>query len=513
MEAHGVCPGLSPRPNIHLMENHDQAYNIWRDMGLRNRILVHIDAHDDVLWTDDQTWVNIGNFICPALKEDMVREIFWVVPDGNWETSRYLKPLVRRLKKIIAKYPGAHQPLTVENDRISTAMLGKGLSVCRLDHLPRFAEEVLLDIDVDYLITPKACSRDDPHQGLPWRWPAELVARLQSSDLRTDLVTIAYSIEGGYTPLKWKYLGDELAQRLQGPGDGNPFIQGMEVMQEAVLALDRGETGTAEAYYIKAIDLLPKHPAPCLHLAYLYVEQGRIIDAQQCYQRALALDPSYRTPYNSAGVWYYSDRRYQEAAREHRRTLILDPGDAYAHLGLGQLAAREKRWRDAEAWLLKVLELDSQIVDAHRTLGKVLFKQGRRQEAIIAYERSLQLTLQGYKPLQGPILTDGEDHPLLDPQHFEVHGILGRLYDLEKDPDTAIISYRLAVAAGAAGFVIRNRLCRVYLKQRQWRQAAQEGWGAVKMIPGDLRKAGRRSWRRLQRNLEDRFPGLKGHLK
>lgn len=36
--------------------------------------------------------------------------------------------------------------------------------------------------------------------------------------MRWDLATIAYSVEGGYTPIQWKYVGDELAARLRQSG-------------------------------------------------------------------------------------------------------------------------------------------------------------------------------------------------------------------------------------------------------------------------------------------------------
>ena len=75
--------------SVHLMENHDGAYYIWRDLGVKDRILVHIDAHHDMWWAEDTkaSLVTIANFICPALKEGIVREVFWVVPDATWAVA------------------------------------------------------------------------------------------------------------------------------------------------------------------------------------------------------------------------------------------------------------------------------------------------------------------------------------------------------------------------------------------------------------------------------------------
>ena len=46
--------------------------------------------------------VTIANFICPALKEGIVCEVFWVVPDATWESARTHRPVWQQVK-VIAK--------------------------------------------------------------------------------------------------------------------------------------------------------------------------------------------------------------------------------------------------------------------------------------------------------------------------------------------------------------------------------------------------------------------------
>jgi len=481
--------GLKAR--LFLMKNHDEAYQVWHQAGVRERICVHLDAHDDMGWIPEETPTCIANFICQALKESLVREVFWVVPDQTWQSPRHLNPVLLRLKKIIKSYPGDHGRIKVDPREISTQVLGKPLRVCTLANLPPFTEEVLLDIDVDYFLLPRAGYRSDSPPRLPWCWPAELVARLKAGKLRGDLVTIAYSVEGGYTPLKWKYLGDELALRLQHPGQGHPGLQGMEMMRTAALAACRGELALAEEKYLAAQEALPDSAAPPYHLAFLFLEMGRPIPAQESYQRALALDPSYRTPYNSAGLWYYSGGEFQKAKLEFRRTLALDPDDPYAHLGLGKVACKERRWPEAEAWLRKTAALREDLLDAYRALGEALTAQGRQSEAIAAYENSLKLALAGHKPLGSPIASYIEDDRLIDPEHFQIFAHLGRLYEEQGDLTKAINHYRLGLGGGRRGVVLHSCLARLYRKQHQWQQFAQEMVRAAKMIPIDLTRAGR----------------------
>ena len=140
------------------MENHDEAYGVWCGEGFQEKILVHIDAHDDLAWAPDAGSLNIGNFISLALKEGIIREIFWVVPDQTWKTSGTRKPLRRRLKKLMAEFPGASRLLKVEEAQISLTLLDKPVRVCTLDHLPKLPEKVLLDIDTDFFTISRACS-------------------------------------------------------------------------------------------------------------------------------------------------------------------------------------------------------------------------------------------------------------------------------------------------------------------------------------------------------------------
>lgn len=477
--------GLGSPDPIVVMENHDAAYGVWRAAGFQNKVLVHIDAHDDLSWAPDPGSLNIGNFISLALKEGIIRAVFWVVPDQTWESLRTRKPLLRRLKQLTAEFPGPTSPLTVEAEEISLTLLDKPVRVCPLGHLPPLPEQVLLDIDADFFTIPRACSRSDQHRTLPWCWPGELVARLKARKVQADLVTIAYSVEGGYTPLKWKYLADELSLLLDPSRNGDPALRGLELIRSGAQAARQGDLNSAEKLYRQARELLPDAAAPPYHLAQLYSQRERPEPARQFYRLALALDPSYRTPYNSGGMWYYSYQMLREAAAEHRRTLVLDPEDAYAHFGLGKIAARRRRWREAESWLRKSLALHGQLVDAYRTLGKVLNKQGRRREAIAAYERSLQLTLAGHKPLKAPILSNLEAHPLLDPDHFRVHTLLARLYAQEGETDTAIMGYRMGIGLGGDGFWPRYRLAWLYFRQRRWQEFCAETWQALQKLPKD----------------------------
>jgi tetratricopeptide (TPR) repeat protein len=481
-----------------LVENHDQALQHWRAQGVRQRILVHLDAHHDLWWTPEGSPVDIGNFICRALQEGQLREIFWIVPDPTWESARSRRAVFRHLRKLAAKYPAPAAPVRRAGDQVCTELLGRPVRVCPLRSLPALREPVVLDIDVDFLLIPRVAYRVwDAHAALPWCWPGDVVARLQEGGLEAEMVTISYSVQGGYTPLQWKYLGEELASRLGNSPPGPDTLAGMESMREAALAAQRGDWGAAQPAYEAAARQLPGSAAPWYHLARLCLERGRPAEARRHYQESLRRDPSYRTPYNGGGLWNLWSRRFRDAEQEFLKTLELDAEDAYAHYGLGRLAARKRRWAEAEVCYRRSLRSNSHLVDAHRGLAAALEKQGRGEEAIRSYVRSLELALTGHRPLGAPIITSPEERRLGDPGHWFTHARLARLYQGQGDWAKALHGYRLALGGGYNSALVRARLARLHLRLRNWRGFWQESVEAGKRIPGDVWIQIRRLWIRL----------------
>jgi tetratricopeptide (TPR) repeat protein len=488
-----------PTVRVCLMENHDEAFYIWRDAGAKQRVLVHIDAHHDMWWIEDKATITIANFICPALKQDLVREVVWVAPDETFASAKSRKPLLTHLSGILKEYPVTSRSLVMEGDRIAASVLGKNLTVCPLRSMRAFSESVLLDIDVDYLLIPRVSyGESDRHAPLPWCWPGELVRQL--GGISSDLVTVVYSVQGGYTPLQWKYLGDELVMRLKNsPADS---LEGMDRMREGAEAELRGETTQSESQYRRAMDLLPGSAAPPHRLARLLVGAGRPEEGRGFYRQALELDGSYKGPYSSTGFHQIGSRQFDAAQKEFLYIQALDPQDTYAELGLGLIAKQRKQWAEAERHLRAALAGNDCLVDAQHALGQVLVKLGKEQEAVTALERALKMGLMGYRSLTGgPILTHAREDQILDPWHYDTHARLAALYERSGATAKAITALLISLASGFDGVGMRLRLARLYAKQRHWRKSAGEIWQALKVSP----RGASRGYRRLRRRLKGRF--------
>jgi len=236
--------GLEPIKNIFLMEDHAEAYAIWEEARIKNKILVHIDAHIDFGWRPDRKLHHLleakslkalndlleegsvwdlsqtqtreeGLSIYFALKNNLISEFYWVVPDAHWGTYKQCKIVKKMIRHIPLK-----KTVAVDGNYIIAEFDDIKIFTCRLWDLPRFQEDVLLDIDLDFLVI-KSVSQAGPSQlREPWFRPAELVDELANKKICTDLVTIAYSVDKGFTPAKYKYLGNELYSILKNPVKG-----------------------------------------------------------------------------------------------------------------------------------------------------------------------------------------------------------------------------------------------------------------------------------------------------
>lgn len=502
-----MTAGLVAPERVFVFENHDEAYYIWREHAVQNRIVVHIDAHHDMYgqWTLDKKTnarprISIANYIYPAVEEGMLREVIWVPPERSLCSLAGRSKLEAMMRRISPDHPAAPPDQRAGKPQRGALVLGKLLRLCALDDLRGISEPVLLDIDVDYLTTSDIAEGDISQIGEPpWLYPAELVRRLMELGLKTDLVTIAYSVTGGYTPLQWKHLGDDLAAHISGNASADA-PRAAEQMRRATEAVAQGDLTSAEAMYAQARQLWAESAAPIFHLAHLQLAMNREDAARETYREALERDSSYRTPFNNSGLTFYQAKRYDQAVWAFECMLRLDPQDANAHTGLGLVASRRKRWQAAEQHFREALRHDAKSVDAWRGLGRALIKLRNGAEAIKALEKSLTLTLGGGKSmLDTMIMKSSGASSFSDPFHAHIHARLGDLYAARGETRTAINAYRMGIAMGETSPSARLKLARLYIQRREWGKAADQMRGMFILLPGEIWNTLRWSWHKTVR--------------
>ena len=196
---------------VFMVEDHHEAYHYWKKMGIKDKIVIHIDAHIDFDWMEDSTPLNVGNYIYKAIREGMIKEFYWVVPSPVWhnpEDKSYLKDWLS--EKYFLKY------IEKDNGILSSTLLDTKFIISDLETLPIFKDPVILDIDLDFFVTNSMAEADYPHRFKRKAWVGieKVCSLLKEKCNNINSAVISYSVRHNYTPVEFKPLGDELLTKL-----------------------------------------------------------------------------------------------------------------------------------------------------------------------------------------------------------------------------------------------------------------------------------------------------------
>jgi len=346
------------------MEDHREALFFWQQLQIREACCVHVDAHLDTsefdippLSTAPQADINCGNYLLHALRQGVVSRIIWVIPPhlcpGKLGLGWALEELTRwnylKLSDVAA--------MKIVAGRVEGLLEGKPLTLCTSDWLPPFEGPCLLDIDADYFLGP-----DDEI----WETPFQLKERL--GKLQIQAVTVAYSVDGGYTPVERRFLGN-LTEMAYG---------GQEELARHYWAQLMGESSWEEEMpdWMRAARLVT-------------LASGCGLEAEaQAWKEAAALDKGYtRHPFDLACQrWQRGDHRGARRWLERVEWVGAD----YLR---GLVALSEQQFGEALDCWAKLLEcqlaLEHQAHIRHlRGLARV--QQGRHAESIEEFRLALQ---------------------------------------------------------------------------------------------------------------------------
>jgi tetratricopeptide (TPR) repeat protein len=426
---------------IVLVDDHDEALTVWRRGRFKNLDLVHIDAHMDFGFhpakpiksifnkarsleelkgnlecslafshyeEDFDKQTNIGNYIYPAMEEGIVKNFYWVIPGGLKEFRESLKGI----KNIIRNLTGQrHYSIEAQEEGVIWAeILGRRFIVCVLEKLPILRQKVLLDIDTDFLVIDSIVNAGNTAnigKRKPWILPKDLAHILKNKIKHPEVVTIAYSVNGGYTPMRYKVLGDELAYCLS-PRDFK------------------------ERYGQKFI-------------ASLFFKRFASTGKKGYYQKAIKLDRSYRAADNNYGLLYLVLRKFSKAKKEFLKILTVDPGNPFCLCGLGDIALENKDFKKAKGYFSFALkESRHKLFSKAKIQGLLGLAQAEFKLNNLGKAKRLVLSYQAIEPMS--------------PRGYY---LLAQIYEKERNFEEAAVKYKDALRLGLNTIDIITRLSKI----------------------------------------------------
>lgn len=374
-----------------LMEDHREAYFFWKELGLRDLPCVHVDAHldlgnlkapcnDTVVCPE----INCGNYLLPAIQEGVVSSLVWVIPDHLPADAPLLDWTYQELQNWLHLDLADYTSLRPQDGSVVGRLLGVPFELCFSQAVPEFTEPVLLDIDIDYFLSPG----DDL-----WQSPVELAHRV--AHLNPAAVTIAYSVQGGYTPARHRFLGPLMELSLQEPR------QALQLWE--TLTQDRGEAAPHQPEWARAAALAgagrqeeAEKIDPGYRVQSIDTVCGALMRAQWSQAREalkLLTDPVEHA--FMTGMVSFRAGELRQACEHWQALLSAHPLDPGTQLYLLTLCGRA--WlgvgapEQAEAALRQALTLQRLDAEVLYLLARAQVDRGALEEAAKSYRKAIKL--------------------------------------------------------------------------------------------------------------------------
>ena len=164
---------------------------------------------------------------------------------------------------------------------------------------------------------------------------------------------------------------------------------------QGLASMQAGESAVAEKEFQRASELDPKSSVPHRWMGVLDQKTGKADQATQQLKRAIELDPKDWVAYMDLGVNGYLAAHYQDAAANLEQALKLEPDSVLILQNLAATYHLLGRDDDAAAALQHALQVKP-TADIYNNLGTIRFYQGKYDDAVSAFEKTVQLGANGF---------------------------------------------------------------------------------------------------------------------
>lgn len=518
---------------IFLFEDHCESYLHWKDAGLKDLCVVHVDAHLDVAdegltkdtleklaacktstemeeyrKNEDILWGGFhpGNYLYPAMKDGTVSRLVWVIPEHLTGRNEFLAWAREHLQEWMELTLSDYDSLHNEGNRIAGKLAGFDFEICFLKDLDCSSDNIVWDIDTDYLID---------NYDYAWKSPMELVESLKKKAPNPKMITIAYSVNGGYLSPEQKYLGDMVKLAIEEgiPADMtenyNHILKGDNIISDyrelsrysdinsgssspgsSVLQNGREDSPTSTAkdydtaayHFRKAAETSLFKPYMDLRMSNIYREQGDEEKAKEFREKAAKQRPDLILPTYDIAMIHFRRREYDKALVLLDQTKEADEIHfLMSHFLSGVIHQKQNKYEEALEQWEKIVQSDyfpnwEQSVRAHITfiVGATLLKAGRLDEALNQLNFSLALNPENHKAYcqRGRVYMekdrlenaarDFRKHLFMKPdaiESMEVHLFLAETYRRQKKDGMEKREVRTVLKNDTTGyFAIKARL-------------------------------------------------------
>ncbi len=519
----GKLVGVEPIDPL-VMEDHSDSFLAWREAKIQNRIIVHIDSHIDIEWISDPDLKRIStaqtkeklrqlqldplhpeerrskpltimNYLYPAMKEKMAKELYWVLPDSFMEGGSVLNQFKEHLVETVDQ-------LSIE--MLNSFKLRKGViqgqlfevpfTVCKLSDLPSFRETIVLDIDVDYFDPPNLRKR----MITPPLWPEDLISLLRKRKISADLVSVCYSVRGGYLLLEHKFLGDDLAQMLKDPkGSDRATAKRMKQRRAGIQHYAQGKYPEALQEFQSALGNNPTDPSLPYWMSLIYRQMGKREEASAASARASSLDRFYGTPLLYDSDYYLNKKIFDKALASYEEILRQEPQYLKAILGAGVACSKQGKREKALAYYKKCIDRFPRYFLPHFDIAVLYAEQKKFNLAAEHFRDCLKLNPyfgKAWNDLALLYFDQGEKEKAmepfqktltLNPCYKRAQNNMGILYAGQGKIDEAILHFRNATQIDSQYAPAFRNLARIHFLQGNLKEALAASERALKLEPNN----------------------------
>ncbi|MBL8137239.1 MAG: tetratricopeptide repeat protein [Acidobacteria bacterium] len=157
---------------------------------------------------------------------------------------------------------------------------------------------------------------------------------------------------------------------------------------KALAALDRTDEAVAE--WRKALAVRPNNWQALSDMGRALFAKGRLVEAEAAYRQLIERNPDNVIGHQGLGTVLHRLKRIPEALASYERATAITPA-AQTLSNMGTLYYERREYGKAVEAYRRAIALRPNSAPTHRNLGDLLTQIGRRDEALAAYQRAVEL--------------------------------------------------------------------------------------------------------------------------